>query len=273
MENTQKRILSAVVMIIGLGIVVYLGRAASLGLLGLVGVIVIDEVMVNMLKQRRFLWQYVLAQLFFVVGFIYFNFFEVSDIFITSFNNAGILYSFFLLFFLFAPKRLNGLFESYFKAASFLVGAFFLVPFMNLSAILQFEHAWRALLLILVLLNFGVDTGAWFFGKNFGKRKLWPSVSPKKTVEGLVGGVLTAVFISLIAWWAMFSTPNFLFILAFVFIAFCSQMGDLIQSKLKRLFGVKDSSQLIPGHGGVYDRVDSLVFIAPLFLFVIRNLR
>jgi len=61
--------------------------------------------------------------------------------------------------------------------------------------------------------------------------------------------------------------------MSFLIIACCAQLGDLIQSKMKRQFNIKDSSNLIPGHGGMYDRVDSLLFVAPLFLFVIRNLR
>ena len=125
----------------------------------------------------------------------------------------------------------------------------------------------------IVVLNFSVDTGAWFFGKNFGKKKLWPSVSPKKTVEGFVGGVITSVVLSGVFWAITFNHVSFQLLMSFLIIACCAQLGDLIQSKMKRQFNIKDSSNLIPGHGGMYDRVDSLLFVAPLFLFVIRNLR
>ena len=116
-----------------------------------------------------------------------------------------------------------------------------------------------------------VDTGAWFFGKNFGKRKLWPKISPNKTLMGLIGGVLTSLVISNICIYFMFDTFKIELVLSIAALGLFAQIGDLIESKMKRQLGVKDSSNLIPGHGGIYDRIDSLIFIAPFFAIMIKN--
>jgi phosphatidate cytidylyltransferase len=126
------------------------------------------------------------------------------------------------------------------------------------------------LLLLPLLLTWANDSGAFYFGKRFGKRKLMPSVSPGKTVAGAVGALGTVLVVT----WAYF---EFLLVpyanlglswagLAIFGIAMsaAAQVGDLAESLLKRQAGVKDSSTLIPGHGGVLDRVDSLLFTFPL---------
>src|SRR5690606_8477736 len=118
-----------------------------------------------------------------------------------------------------------------------------------------------------MILNFMVDTAAYFSGKKFGKHKLWEAVSPKKTVEGLIGGVFFSVLFTSIYWNYFIEEITVFSIIFFIIIALSSQVGDLAQSKLKRQFEIKDSSSLIPGHGGVYDRVDSLMFVAPLYAF------
>lgn|GEM_PF-5213911 len=107
------------------------------------------------------------------------------------------------------------------------------------------------------------DSFAWFFGKTWGKRPLI-SLSPKKTWEGFLGGILsTAIALGLLHYKEKGSN---IFII-FLALAILSQAGDLLQSKLKRLAGIKDSSFLIPGHGGVYDRLDSLIYILPFYCY------
>ncbi|MCE9600782.1 MAG: phosphatidate cytidylyltransferase [Gemmatimonadetes bacterium] len=126
------------------------------------------------------------------------------------------------------------------------------------------------LLMLPLVLTWLNDSGAFFFGKTFGKRKLMPSVSPGKTIAGAVGAVGTTV----VATWAYFTfllqpyarlglsiTGLLIFGVA---MSAAAQVGDLAESMLKRQAGVKDSSTLIPGHGGVLDRVDSLLFTIPL---------
>jgi phosphatidate cytidylyltransferase len=131
------------------------------------------------------------------------------------------------------------------------------------------QPEWRFLLGAMLILNFSVDTAAYFSGRMFGKHKLWEAVSPKKTIEGAIGGVIASVIFTG-AYWHYFVKPVAWPLLVFFFIlACCAQIGDLIQSKLKRQFDIKDSSSLIPGHGGVYDRIDSLLFVAPFYALLI----
>tara|TARA_Y100000780_G_scaffold132772_1_gene119532 strand:- start:260882 stop:261715 length:834 start_codon:yes stop_codon:yes gene_type:complete len=271
-SNTKLRVYSALGMLLILVAAVALGQGASLALIGIVGLLVLDEFIVNFLEFSRRHLSYILSQVSFILGYVYFNWVEIGGLFFKSFNNAGIVLNALMLLFLFVSKHDSKLLKKNLKGLSFLMGALFLIPFMNLSALAHFSE-WKALFAGVVVLNFSVDTGAWFFGKNYGKKKLWPSVSPKKTVEGFIGGVLTSVVLSGLFWTVTFNLVSFQLLISFLIIACCAQLGDLIQSKMKRQFSIKDSSNLIPGHGGVYDRVDSLLFVAPLFLFVIRNLR
>lgn len=120
-------------------------------------------------------------------------------------------------------------------------------------------------LTVLVLLGiWSTDSGAYFVGKAIGKRKLWPSISPNKTVEGSIGGLLFSIAVVLFVN-ELIGTLGVLqaFTIACV-VGVAGQLGDLIESAFKRHFGVKDSGQLIPGHGGVLDRFDSLLFVFPI---------
>ncbi len=114
------------------------------------------------------------------------------------------------------------------------------------------------------------DVGAYFSGKTFGKHKLAPSISPKKTIEGAVGGTLLTLLLTL--WLApIFLSFNIWQSVGLgLLMSFTDILGDLIISSLKRYTGTKDSSQLIPGHGGVLDRFDSLLFSAPFAVYYIQ---
>jgi phosphatidate cytidylyltransferase len=115
------------------------------------------------------------------------------------------------------------------------------------------------------------DTAQYYSGRMFGRRKLSPLISPKKTVEGAVGGFLVAppVMVLLARWWLPQTPASLLLLLGLVLVG-VGIAGDLFESLLKRSAGVKDSSTLIPGHGGVLDRIDSLLFAAPAFYLFLR---
>ncbi|MDF7671353.1 phosphatidate cytidylyltransferase [Orbaceae bacterium ESL0721] len=121
-------------------------------------------------------------------------------------------------------------------------------------------------LLYLFILVWTTDTGAYFAGKSFGKHKLIPKVSPGKTVEGFIGGVGSAIIIALIAYCTqLFSVRFDVFMLSSLLAILASVLGDLTESMFKREAGVKDSGNLIPGHGGILDRIDSLTAAVPVF--------
>jgi len=131
------------------------------------------------------------------------------------------------------------------------------------------EHSGAALVLFLVLLTQLNDVAQYVWGKNYGRHKVIPKVSPNKTIEGLIGGVTTTCALSMII--SPFLTPLNFFqsIAAGLVIGLGGFVGDVTISALKRDLGVKDTGSLIPGHGGILDRLDSLTYTAPLFFHFI----
>lgn len=123
-------------------------------------------------------------------------------------------------------------------------------------------------LMYLFLLVWGADSGAYFVGRKLGKRKLAPEVSPNKSIEGLVGGIVTVAIIILIVqsnYLTLSYTEHALFLILSLVTVFSSVLGDLFESMIKRRAGIKDSGRILPGHGGVLDRIDSLLAAAPIF--------
>lgn len=113
------------------------------------------------------------------------------------------------------------------------------------------------------------DSGAYFIGRAFGKRKLWPEISPNKTVAGFVGGVFSALLVGIIFQVVSPLHPSLLVVLIVTIVtSLFGQMGDLVESALKRHYIVKDSGHILPGHGGILDRFDSLLFVLPILHFL-----
>jgi phosphatidate cytidylyltransferase len=120
------------------------------------------------------------------------------------------------------------------------------------------------LALAAIFCTWGSDTGAYFAGRFLGRHKLYPKVSPSKTVEGGIGGVLSAVGVAfLVRLWFAPTLGVFDTVAMGLLAGVVGQCGDLAESLLKRSVGAKDSSKLIPGHGGVLDRFDGVMFVAP----------
>jgi phosphatidate cytidylyltransferase len=112
------------------------------------------------------------------------------------------------------------------------------------------------------------DTCAYLFGRAFGRHKMFPSVSPKKSWEGAVAGLVGAIGGLTLVNWALGGSMTFSGLAALgMAIGVAAQLGDLVESRIKRLAGVKDSSKLLPGHGGILDRFDGFLFVAPLVYY------
>ena len=266
MSNTKTRIISGIVLLLLVVGCIISGPKATLFFIGIIGFLVIDELITNFYIQRRNSKKYFLAQVFYITGYTFFNFYQISQSSFSFWNSAGIVLNLLLLGYLFLVYKKSEMLLTVFRATSWLTGLVVLIPLLCLSYIIHFDN-WRLFLVGLFILNFMVDTAAYFTGKKFGKHKLWESVSPKKTIEGALGGVFFSVLSTYYFWKTYISEVTPFMIVFFTLVACSSQVGDLVQSKLKRQFDIKDSSSLIPGHGGVYDRVDSLLFVAPFYAF------
>ncbi|PCI60676.1 MAG: phosphatidate cytidylyltransferase [Gammaproteobacteria bacterium] len=123
------------------------------------------------------------------------------------------------------------------------------------------------LIMFLFLMVWSADVGAYFFGKSFGKHKLMPNVSPGKTVEGFLGGIFSACLLVSVAGFILeWNLAQYITVLLVtVLITTISVLGDLNESMFKRQAGIKDSGSILPGHGGILDRIDSLTATAPIY--------
>lgn len=152
---------------------------------------------------------------------------------------------------------------------SFIDAAFCLmsVAYVGIGFMYLYEtrEAGLAYILFAFLVVWTTDTGAYLFGRSFGKHKLWPVISPNKTIEGFIGGVLSSLLVPFIMhFFVDFSINIWLMLIVTIILSMFGQLGDLVESGLKRHFGVKDSGKILPGHGGILDRFDSFMFVLPL---------
>ena len=148
-----------------------------------------------------------------------------------------------------------------------MAGILVLTPCWESFAILKARNNGGLLILLLFVFVWAADTSAYFVGKRFGRHQLISNVSPGKTVEGLCGALVTNFILSLgIAWACQLPARYWFFWVVLVMgTTIFAVLGDLFESMMKRLVGLKDSGKLLPGHGGLLDRIDSLTAAAPLF--------
>ena len=154
--------------------------------------------------------------------------------------------------------------------AFYLIGGIFFIA-VSMSLFILIRHTRLALLVYLFLISIMTDTFAYFTGRLIGKHKLLEVVSPNKTWEGMFGGTLIGSFVAT-SFYIVVVNPDvsvILIALVTIFLSIIGQFGDLVFSAIKRYFGVKDFSNIMPGHGGVLDRFDSIIFIMLSYTFLI----
>jgi len=186
-------------------------------------------------------------------------------------TSISILISIRLLFFLFQNQ------ENAFNIITkylFLFG-YIILPFVLVNYIPMGVKGYNPKILVSILILIWTnDTFAYVVGKSLGKNKLFPKVSPKKTIEGFIGGMFFAVISSyLLANFFLEAKIIYIWLIIAIIVSVFSTLGDLIESKFKRVAGIKDSGSIMPGHGGILDRLDSIIYVVPfinLFYLILR---
>lgn len=158
------------------------------------------------------------------------------------------------------------------SSAITIVGGIYIINFFTLlTFIREWENGSRLILLVFIIAWFA-DTFAYYIGRKFGKRKLCPDVSPKKTVAGFIGGIIgSSIGVLLWAYFIVKIDSAWYELVMFGMVSgIISQIGDLVASLLKRFIGAKDYGNIIPGHGGILDRFDSILFVTPIVYYYIK---
>lgn len=152
-----------------------------------------------------------------------------------------------------------------------VLGAVYIALPLAMLVMIYFHPNGKRWIFFLLAVTFANDTGAFYFGRLFGKHKLYESISPGKTWEGAIGGVLCSI---IIAFWFLlifrFQEIDLRLVALILALPIAGQVGDLAESMLKRNHGVKDSGKILPGHGGILDRIDGLLFSIPI-LYIFLN--
>jgi phosphatidate cytidylyltransferase len=236
----------------------YFSETAFLILFFLLGLIALREFS-KLLRLRTIALYIVYAVLFYFFSYKQYDFNGVKLLLIlTGFVNL----------FLFKDLLVVSMIPMY-GQKKYAVSIFYLISgFLCITLIPFYEGNFNPMPIVAAFILIWVnDTFAFLVGKNFGKRKLLERISPKKTIEGFLGGLLACCIAGFIIFkLAKMYTPSFWIGLALIACVF-GTIGDLIQSKFKRQAGVKDSGTLMPGHGGLYDRLDSIIYAAP-FIYI-----
>ena len=265
MKEVIVRFLSGVLYISIILFSLFMAREWYVGLLFILAIITLNEFL-KLINIKGIIAYIILAVLFYFLAYK-----EINSVLILILLSATILINLFLIRDIMVLNKISLL-----KSKRYLYIIFYIISgfiFLSLIPSLSEEKDFEPQIILgIFILAWTNDTFAYLVGKSFGKRKLMEKISPKKTIEGFFGGMVGALFASFIFFkFTSISEYNLIFWLFLaLLVSVLGTIGDLIQSKFKRLAGVKDSGNIMPGHGGVYDRLDSIIFAGPfIYLFII----
>ncbi|MET3682170.1 phosphatidate cytidylyltransferase [Alkalibacillus flavidus] len=258
----KQRVLTAVIgLLIFIPFIIY-GQWPFVLAMGLLATIGLHE----LLRMNNMSWNSLPSLLCFVLlwgGYI--------DLFLVSFSSrlpfsiteVALLIAFVLLAYIVLVKN-----RITYSDVAFIVLSFIYVS-VGFATVAETRLLGLDYLLFVLLIIWFTDTGAYLVGRSLGKRKLWPEISPKKTIAGFIGGIISAIVIALLFEMIHPLYDNIVSVIVISFIgSILAQIGDLVESALKRTYGVKDSGTILPGHGGILDRFDSLIFMLPFLHFL-----
>ena len=264
----KKRLISAFIMfLIGIPIFILGGNVYNI-MITLIAVLALKEFIdIKETKKKLPLFVKMISYVFLVL-FIVLNIGQDIHLFLIDFRIVSGLFITLLL-----PTILYHNREKYSVNDSFyMIGGLFFIAMSFILLISMREYSMK-LLIYLLLITIFTDTFAYIIGRLIGRTKLLEEISPNKTLEGTIGGTLLGVYIPTLFYYVVISQEHLLqVILITLFLSVLGQFGDLFFSAIKRYYGKKDFSNLIPGHGGVLDRVDSILFVLLGFMLFIAIL-
>ncbi len=262
MNSLTTRVISAILAIIGLGLLFYFFKINGLKFICLLTVLVGSRELLRILffdetsKSVKFAF-YLFSIIVFVISCLY------PELGTTSFAACSILFCITALIYQHKFEDLNAI--ALYQAKGLL--GFFYIGLLPASVyrllLLPNGLNWFISLLAIV---FAGDTFAYFFGSIWGKHKIMPKISPKKSYEGSFGGLVGSTSAAVLTLWFVPYAPIWSVILLGIIVGAIAQLGDLFESLLKRVANVKDSGSIMPGHGGILDRLDGVLFASPILL-------
>lgn len=262
----KTRIISAIVMIAIFVPFLVIGELPFAILMAVLGVCGLYELLKARESRKEFPTLLKVIAYLIVLGICLHNFNSIDFHFNFDYRvMAGLIFIFLSpMVFINDTKRYN------MNDALYLVGSVLFVG-LSFNLMLVMRNLDLNYIIYLLLITTMTDTFALFTGMLVGKHKLCPKISPKKTIEGLVGGVLMGTFVATCFYFTVISSNISLMSLVVVSAILClvGQLGDLVFSSIKRYYDVKDFSNLIPGHGGILDRFDSLIFVTLAFIVLL----
>jgi phosphatidate cytidylyltransferase len=271
MDRIKARVITSVFFVLIMLISILAGPYSFLALFGIINLVCLIEFFGLLLPTKgwsavtRIIIGLIIASLpYFITAGLYLGLLDDQNLLVLDIIII-VLPSFFLLFLfeLYTGDDQPFLFLAYMVMGFFYIG----LPFCLLIPMAFPEQSYFFdVILGVILYNWAHDTSAFFIGSNFGKTPLLPRISPKKTWEGTLGGIFITSLISIPMSFLFLSLPFIQWLGIAIIVGVMSNLGDLVESMLKRSVKIKDTSQILPGHGGLMDRFDALIFSTPFLV-------